>query len=151
MNPGGCTLSLTYIASELVVPGYGGGMSSAKAQLESDTKVLAYEAGLHRWTARDERGLDLLEQHEHLRDARRALDNVRLLAEQDDERGYEQLRVALRQQPINGVRKAASKVLKELTDGSDYKARRSAQYAPTDFQRLVLGCIDEFFIKSIGF
>ena len=45
MNPGGCTLSLTYIASELVVPGYGGGMSSAKAQLESDTKILAYEAG----------------------------------------------------------------------------------------------------------
>lgn len=26
-------------------PGYGGGMSSAKAALESDTKVLAYEAG----------------------------------------------------------------------------------------------------------
>ena len=25
--------------------GYGGGMSSAKAALESDTKVLAYEAG----------------------------------------------------------------------------------------------------------
>ena len=45
MNPGGCTLSLTYIASELVVPGYGGGMSSAKAQLESDTRVLAFELG----------------------------------------------------------------------------------------------------------
>ena len=28
-----------------VIPGYGGGMSSAKAQLESDTRVLAYEAG----------------------------------------------------------------------------------------------------------
>jgi enoyl-[acyl-carrier protein] reductase I len=28
-----------------VVPGYGGGMSSAKAQLESDTKVLSWEAG----------------------------------------------------------------------------------------------------------
>jgi len=27
------------------VPGYGGGMSSAKAALESDTRVLAYEAG----------------------------------------------------------------------------------------------------------
>ena len=51
MNPGGCTLSLTYIASELVVPGYGGGMSSAKAQLESDTKVLAYEAG-RKWDIR---------------------------------------------------------------------------------------------------
>jgi enoyl-[acyl-carrier protein] reductase I len=33
-------LSLTYIASE-VDSGYGGGMSSAKAQLESDTKVLS--------------------------------------------------------------------------------------------------------------
>ena len=30
---------------ERVVPGYGGGMSSAKAALESDTRVLAYEAG----------------------------------------------------------------------------------------------------------
>jgi enoyl-[acyl-carrier protein] reductase I len=45
MNQGGCMLSLTYIASEKVIPGYGGGMSSAKAQLESDTRTLAYEAG----------------------------------------------------------------------------------------------------------
>merc|ERR1719469_887611 len=45
MNEGGAFLSLTYIASQKVIPGYGGGMSSAKAQLESDTRVLAYEAG----------------------------------------------------------------------------------------------------------
>merc|ERR1711871_594369 len=45
MNPGGAVLSLTYMASEKVIPGYGGGMSSAKSQLESDTRVLAYEAG----------------------------------------------------------------------------------------------------------
>lgn len=45
MTEGGATLSLTYIASEAVIPGYGGGMSSAKAALESDTRVLAYEAG----------------------------------------------------------------------------------------------------------
>jgi len=45
MAPGSAALSLTYLASERVVPGYGGGMSSAKAQLESDTKVLAWEAG----------------------------------------------------------------------------------------------------------
>jgi enoyl-[acyl-carrier protein] reductase I len=45
MNEGGACLSLTYIASEKVIPGYGGGMSSAKAALESDTKVLAFEAG----------------------------------------------------------------------------------------------------------
>lgn len=45
MNRGGSSLSLTYIASEAVIPGYGGGMSSAKAALESDTRVLAYEAG----------------------------------------------------------------------------------------------------------
>src|SRR5206468_5903718 len=38
-------VSLTYMASERVVPGYGGGMSSAKAALESDTRALAYEAG----------------------------------------------------------------------------------------------------------
>lgn len=45
MNPGGSTISLTYIASERIIPGYGGGMSSAKAALESDTQVLAFEAG----------------------------------------------------------------------------------------------------------
>lgn len=45
MNRGGSIVSLTYIASEKVVPGYGGGMNSAKAALESDTRVLAYEVG----------------------------------------------------------------------------------------------------------
>jgi enoyl-[acyl-carrier protein] reductase I len=45
MRPGGAFLSLTYMASERVVPGYGGGMSSAKAALESDTRTLAFEAG----------------------------------------------------------------------------------------------------------
>ena len=45
MNKGGAAISLTYLASEKVIPGYGGGMSSAKAALESDTQVLAYEAG----------------------------------------------------------------------------------------------------------
>ena len=45
MNPDGAVVSLTYVASEKVIPGYGGGMSSAKAALESDTRVLAFEAG----------------------------------------------------------------------------------------------------------
>src|SRR6266581_550077 len=45
MRDGGSFLSLTYLASERVVPGYGGGMSSAKAALESDTRTLAFEAG----------------------------------------------------------------------------------------------------------
>jgi len=45
MKKGGAALSLTYIAAEKVIPGYGGGMSSAKSALESDTKVLAYECG----------------------------------------------------------------------------------------------------------
>jgi enoyl-[acyl-carrier protein] reductase I len=45
MRRGGSFVSLTYMASERVIPGYGGGMSSAKAALESDTRVLAYEAG----------------------------------------------------------------------------------------------------------
>ncbi len=45
MRPGGSFLSLTYMASERVIPGYGGGMSSAKAALESDTRTLAFEAG----------------------------------------------------------------------------------------------------------
>ncbi|XP_028766990.1 enoyl-[acyl-carrier-protein] reductase [NADH], chloroplastic-like isoform X2 [Neltuma alba] len=45
ISPGGSSISLTYIASERIIPGYGGGMSSAKAALESDTRVLAFEAG----------------------------------------------------------------------------------------------------------
>lgn len=51
LRPGGSFLNLSYLAAERVVPGYGGGMSSAKAALESDTRVLAYEAG-RRWGAR---------------------------------------------------------------------------------------------------
>ena len=75
MNPGGAAISLTYIAADRVIPGtpprcrwalprqvchvadhpfararagYGGGMSSAKAALESDTRVLAYEVRARR-------------------------------------------------------------------------------------------------------
>jgi len=45
VRKGGSFLSLSYMASERVIPGYGGGMSSAKAALESDARVLAFEAG----------------------------------------------------------------------------------------------------------
>lgn len=45
MNPGGGVVSISYLASTQVIPGYGGGMSSAKAQLESDTRTLAFEMG----------------------------------------------------------------------------------------------------------
>lgn len=45
MREGGAVVSLSYLAAERVIPGYGGGMSSAKAALEGDTRTLAYEAG----------------------------------------------------------------------------------------------------------
>src|SRR4051812_23680671 len=45
MRDGGSFLSLSYMAAERVIPGYGGGMSSAKAALEADTRTLAFEAG----------------------------------------------------------------------------------------------------------
>ena len=48
---GGALVSLSYLAAERVVPGYGGGMSSAKAALEGDTRTLAYEAG-RKWGLR---------------------------------------------------------------------------------------------------
>jgi enoyl-[acyl-carrier protein] reductase I len=51
MQTGGSFLSLTYMAGERVIPGYGGGMSSAKAALEADTRTLAFEAG-RRWGVR---------------------------------------------------------------------------------------------------
>jgi enoyl-[acyl-carrier protein] reductase I len=51
MRNGGAFVSLTYVASERVIAGYGGGMSSAKAALESDTRTLAFEAG-RKWGTR---------------------------------------------------------------------------------------------------
>jgi enoyl-[acyl-carrier protein] reductase I len=51
LKPGGAVVSLSYLAAERVIPGYGGGMSSAKAALESDTRTLAYEAG-RKWNVR---------------------------------------------------------------------------------------------------
>jgi enoyl-[acyl-carrier protein] reductase I len=51
LRPGGSFVNLSYLAAERVVPHYGGGMSSAKAALESDTRLLAYEAG-RRWGVR---------------------------------------------------------------------------------------------------
>jgi enoyl-[acyl-carrier protein] reductase I len=45
MPRSGSFLSITYLASQRVIPRYGGGMSSAKAALESDTRYLAFEAG----------------------------------------------------------------------------------------------------------
>ena len=45
MAEGGAVVSLSYLAAERVIPGYGGGMSSAKAALEGDTRTLAFEAG----------------------------------------------------------------------------------------------------------
>ncbi|MDT8342028.1 MAG: enoyl-[acyl-carrier-protein] reductase [Longimicrobiales bacterium] len=51
MSKGGGVVSLSYLAGERVIPGYGGGMSSAKAALEGDTRTLAFEAG-RRWGIR---------------------------------------------------------------------------------------------------
>ena len=51
MKPGGTFVSLSYLAAERVIPGYGGGMSSAKSALESDTRTLAFEAG-RKWGLR---------------------------------------------------------------------------------------------------
>lgn len=51
MAKDGVALSLTYIASERAIPGYGGGLNAAKAALESDTRLLAFEAG-RKWGIR---------------------------------------------------------------------------------------------------
>jgi enoyl-[acyl-carrier protein] reductase I len=45
MREGGAFVSMSYLAAERAIPGYGGGMSSAKAALEGDTRMLAFEAG----------------------------------------------------------------------------------------------------------
>lgn len=51
MRPGGAVVSLGYLAALRVVPAYGGGMSSAKAALEADTRMLAFEGG-RKWGIR---------------------------------------------------------------------------------------------------
>lgn len=51
MNPGSAALTLSYLAANQVVPGYGGGLNAAKAALESDTRYLAWEAG-RKWGMR---------------------------------------------------------------------------------------------------
>ncbi len=51
MNEGGSVLSLTYLAADGTIPGYGGGMDSAKSALQSNTKTLAFEAG-RKWKIR---------------------------------------------------------------------------------------------------
>ena len=43
MNKGGSVLSLSYLAAQQVIHGYGGGMSTAKAALEADTRYLSYQ------------------------------------------------------------------------------------------------------------
>ncbi|MBM3906787.1 MAG: enoyl-[acyl-carrier-protein] reductase [Gemmatimonadetes bacterium] len=45
MRRDGAVVSLSYLAGQRVIPGYGGGMSTAKGALESDTRTLAFEAG----------------------------------------------------------------------------------------------------------
>lgn len=51
MSKEGSALTLSYLAGERVVPGYGGGLHAAKAALESDTRYLAWEAG-QKWGVR---------------------------------------------------------------------------------------------------
>jgi len=51
MNSGGAVLTLSYLAADKVVPGYGGGLHAAKAALQSDTRYLAFEAG-QKWGVR---------------------------------------------------------------------------------------------------
>lgn len=45
MNRRSSIVALSYLASERIVPQYGGGMASAKAALESDARMLSYFAG----------------------------------------------------------------------------------------------------------
>ena len=45
MRDEGSFLGLTYLASRGVVADYGGGMASAKAALEADARMLAFELG----------------------------------------------------------------------------------------------------------
>lgn len=51
MPPGSSAITLSYLAGEKVVPGYGGGMDAAKAALECAVRTLSWEAG-RKWGMR---------------------------------------------------------------------------------------------------
>ena len=87
-------------------------------------------------------GSQLLTAGEYLRDlreARRGLEALRPLLARDDDAGYEAARVELRKPPVNGIRKAASKLIALLPEG-DYRKKRDAQY---DAIKKTLGSIDD--------
>lgn len=74
-----------------------------------------------------------------LREARRGLEALRPLLARNDAAGYEAVRVELRKPPVNGIRKAASKLVALLPEG-DYRKKRDAQY---DAIKKTLGSIDD--------
>jgi len=74
-----------------------------------------------------------------LREARRGLEALRPLLARNDDAGYEAVRVELRKPPVNGIRKAASKLVALLPEG-DYRKKRDAQY---DAIKKTLGSIDD--------
>jgi hypothetical protein len=75
-----------------------------------------------------------------LQDARRGLEEVRPLLELKEDRGYEAARIALRQAPVSGIRKACSKLLLLVADGSETKALKTKQY---DAIKAGLGDLDQ--------
>eukprot|EP00316_Scyphosphaera_apsteinii_P016946 CAMPEP_0119311440 /NCGR_PEP_ID=MMETSP1333-20130426/22424_1 /TAXON_ID=418940 /ORGANISM="Scyphosphaera apsteinii, Strain RCC1455" /LENGTH=183 /DNA_ID=CAMNT_0007315809 /DNA_START=34 /DNA_END=585 /DNA_ORIENTATION=- len=62
-----------------------------------------------------------------IREARRALEQLQPLIELDTNAGKEAVRIGLRKTPVNGIRKACSKVLVQL-DGSSLQAAKQAEY-----------------------
>lgn len=74
-----------------------------------------------------------------LRDARKGLDALKPLLEENTDSGYEKARLELRKPPVSGIRKAASKLITLLPDGS-YKKTRDAQYTAI---KASLGAIDD--------
>jgi hypothetical protein len=60
--------------------------------------------------------------------ARRGLAEVRTLLELNEDRGFEAVRVTIRKPPLSGIRKACSKVIKELPLDSTVLKSKTALY-----------------------
>lgn len=75
-----------------------------------------------------------------IKQARNGLEEVRPLISLNEERGYEATRITIRKPPVNGIRKACSKLLTLLDEKSATYKAKSQLY---DAIKLDLGALDD--------
>ena len=77
-----------------------------------------------------------------LKAARRGLDELKPLIELNEDRGYESVRIEIRKPPVNGIRKACSKLIALLPEGSPIAKAKGKIYEDIkkDLGAIDFGC-----------